>query len=73
MRHDVEAVWKPWQTELFRNQKQIEEEALKFYEPDHPDKTIRFLTDYTNDWGYKVVKKAWELGDFLWTKYDELF
>jgi dipeptidase len=73
MKHDVEAVWKPWQTELFRNQKQIEKEALNLYKPDNPDKTIRFLTDYTNDWGYKVVKKAWELGDFLWTKYDELF
>lgn len=73
MRYDVEAVWNPWQKELFMNQKNIEEEALKLYEPGKPDKTITFLTDYTNKWGHKVVNKAWELGDFLWTKYDELF
>jgi dipeptidase len=73
MRHDVEDVWDPWQQELFLKQKQIEEEALKLYRPDKPDKTIGLLTNYTNEWGYKVVKKAWELGDFLWTKYDELF
>ncbi|KPK85164.1 MAG: peptidase C69 [Bacteroides sp. SM23_62_1] len=73
MRYDVDAVWNPWQQELFRNQKQIEEEALELYKPDKPDKTIQLLTDYTNNWGNKVVCKAWELGDFLWTKYDELF
>jgi len=31
------------------------------------------LTGYTNKWGTRVVDKAWELGDFMWTKYDELF
>jgi len=73
MRHDVDEVWEPWQQELFQNQKYVEEQALKIYSMDNPDETIKFLTDYTNEWGYKVVKKAWELGDFLWTKYDELF
>ena len=73
MRHDVDSVWNPWQEELFMNQEKIEKEALKLYKPDHPDKTIRLLTDYTSECGYKVVRKAWELGDFLWTRYDELF
>ena len=36
-------------------------------------KAREYLTDYTNLWGEKVVNKAWELGDFLWTKYDEKF
>jgi dipeptidase len=73
MRHDVDAVWIPWQKELFSNQAEIEEQALNIYKPGKPEKTIKFLTDYTNEWGSKVVKKAWELGDFLWTKYDEKF
>lgn len=70
MRHDVDAVWNPWQKELIDNQKKIEEEALQIK---HKKKQIEFLTKYTNEWGEKVVKKAWDLGDFLWTKYDELF
>ena len=36
-------------------------------------KAIEYLTNYTIDWGEKVVKKAWELGDLLWTRYDEKF
>jgi dipeptidase len=73
MRHDVNAVWEPWQNELFRNQAIIEQQALSLYKPGKTEKTISLLTNYTNEWGNKVVKKAWELGDFLWTKYDELF
>ncbi len=73
MRHDVDAVWLPWQQELLDNQQAIEAEALKLYEKDKPEKTIEFLTGYSNKWGVRVVDKAWELGDFMWTKYDELF
>ena len=72
MRHDVDAIWKPMQKELFNNQQKIEREALKLYKKD-PEKAAEFLTEYTNKWGKKVVKEAWILGDFLWTKYDELF
>jgi len=25
------------------------------------------------EWGEKVVQKAWDLGDMLWTRYDEKF
>ena len=70
MRHDVDAVWIPWQSELFEKQASIEEQALAMKSK---KKRIDFLTNYTNDWGNKVVDKAWELGDFLWTKYDEKF
>ncbi|MBN2172701.1 MAG: C69 family dipeptidase [Bacteroidales bacterium] len=73
MRHDLDAVWVPWQKELFDNQRKIETMALEMFEADNPQKTIDFLTGYTDEWGNKVVKKAWELGDFLWTKYDEKF
>lgn len=73
MRHDLDAVWIPWQTELFEKQKEIEAKALEMYEADNPQKTIDYLNGYTDEWGNKVVNKAWDLGDFLWTKYDEKF
>lgn len=72
MRHDVTAVWKPMQMELFDNQKITEDKALELLKNDR-QKAIKHLTDYSVFWGNKVVEKAWELGDFLWTKYDEKF
>ena len=73
MRHDVDAVWLPWQQELLDNQRVIEAEAMRLYENGNPERTIEFLTGYTGKWGSRVVDKAWDLGDILWTKYDELF
>jgi hypothetical protein len=49
-----------------------ESEALKLYKK-KPKKAIEFLTNYTINWGDEVVKEAWKLGDYLWTKYDEKF
>ncbi len=73
MRHDVDKVWNVWQIDLFEEQAIIEKKAFDAYNPDKPKETIKLLTNYTLDWGNKVVNKAWELGDFLWTKYDEKF
>lgn len=73
MRHDVTAVWGPWQQEMFTNQQKVEEKAMELYDSKNPGKTIEYLTGYTNEWGSKVVEEAWRLGDFLWTKYDEKF
>ena len=70
MRHDVDAVWNPMQDELLKNQKKFEDKVLNFKSISDQNKS---LTEYTNEWGNKVVDKAWELGDFLWTKYDEKF
>ena len=70
----VEAVWIPWQKELFDNQKNIEAEAKALMDKKNGRKeAIAKLTEYSNMWGQKVVDKAWKLGDFLWTKYDEKF
>lgn len=69
MRHDVDAVWVPMQKELFEKQADIEKQAAAMSETERRE----FLTKYTMEWGEKVVDKAWELGDFLWTKYDEKF
>ena len=73
MRHDVDAVWIPWQQEIFDLQKEVDKKAIELYKPKDSSKTIEYLTGHTNEWGNKVVDKAWELGDYLWTKYDEKF
>jgi dipeptidase len=73
MRQDLDEVWVPWQKELLENQQTVEAEALSLYKKGNPEKTVDYLTSYTGLWGNKVVEKAWDLGDFLWTKYDELF
>jgi dipeptidase len=73
MRHDVDSVWMPWQAELLKNQDIVEKKAMELYHADGPGSAIRFLTGYTMEWGEKVVQKAWDLGDHLWTRYDELF
>ncbi|MCD6440609.1 MAG: C69 family dipeptidase [Candidatus Marinimicrobia bacterium] len=70
MHKDVWAVWKPMQQELFVDQEKVESEALKLLKK-NPRKARQYLTDYSIYWGNKVVRRAWKLGDELWTKYDE--
>ncbi|MFZ0391278.1 MAG: C69 family dipeptidase [Calditrichia bacterium] len=72
MRHDVDAVWNPWQQEMFANQEKVDREAAALYKK-NPQKAVRYLTDYSNQWGRRVVNRAWRLGDELWTRYDEKF
>ena len=70
MRHDVRDAWDPLQKQLFEQQQKIEKKALRM---EDREKRIEYLNDYSNQWAKKVVKKAWSLGDMLWTKYDEEF
>ncbi len=73
MRHDVNGVWDVWQMELLEAQEPFEEKVLEQYRTGKKEESVRTLTEYTLQWGDKVVSKAWELGDMLWTKYDEKF
>ena len=73
MRHDVNGVWNAWQDELLAAQGPFEEQVLELYRQGKKEETIQSLTAYTLEWGNKVVRKAWDLGDMLWTKYDEKF
>jgi len=73
MRHDVNGVWDVWQMELLEAQEPFEEKVLEQYRAGKREESVRTLTEYTLQWGDKVVSKAWELGDMLWTKYDEKF
>jgi len=70
MRHNVDAVFVPMQKELFKNQAAFEKEALEL---SNPKKRKKILTEYTMEHAEQAVKKAWKLGDDIWTKYDELF
>ncbi|MCK5146526.1 C69 family dipeptidase [bacterium] len=72
MRKDLEATWQPMQIELFQLQENFDARALELYKED-PLRTREYLTGIASYWGDKVVKQAWDLGDFLWTKYDEKF
>lgn len=72
MRHDVSDVWGPMQKELFDNQSAFETETFELFKKDQ-QQAIKKLTGYSIYWGDKVAMRAWELGDFLWTKYDEKF
>jgi dipeptidase len=69
MRHDVDSVMIPLQQEIFESQRHAEKEAMSM----RTKHTIDHLTRYTGEWGNRVVKEAWDLGDFLWTKYEEKF
>jgi len=73
MRYDVNEVWDSWQEELFRGQVAFEAKALELYNNGEKDELVNYLTGHTIEWGEKVVAKAWDLGDMLWTRYDEKF
>ncbi len=73
MRHDVNRVWDEWQKELFKKQPELEARALELYEQKKYRELNELLTGYTMEWGNKAVHKAWDLGDMLWTRYDEKF
>jgi len=73
MRYDVMDVWNPLQKELLVNQSEIEKKAQLLYQQGKFEEMEELLTNYTISWGDRVVEKAWDLGDYLWTKYDEKF
>lgn len=73
MRKDVSDVWKPMQLNLFKQQADIENRAADLLKSGKKKEAKALLTGYTMEWGNKVVNEAWDLGDHLWTKYDELW
>ena len=70
MRKDVTTVWKPMQNQLLADQPKIEQEAVSLLKK-NPSEARKYLTNYTVQWGEKVIERAWRLGDEIWTKYDE--
>ena len=70
MRKDLEQVWEPMQKEVFRETGELE---MRLAGVKNKKDRAELLTALTMKWGETVVSKAWKLGDFLWTKYDEKF
>ncbi len=70
MRHDLDDAFLPMQKSVFQEYKQLESSITDLK---GDKKRGEVLTGFTLEWGGKVVDKAWKLGDFLWTKYDEKF
>jgi len=73
MHKDVDQVWGPMQEEIFQKQPEIDKKAASMIKSGNQQEAEKYLTDYTIQWGNKVVDKAIELSEMLWTKYDEKF
>jgi dipeptidase len=65
---DVRTVRDPFETEMFSNQKQIEDEAMNLYKKD-PKLAREFLTNYSNGKMNKVTEMFLNLRDQIITKY----
>jgi dipeptidase len=65
---DVKAVRDPFETEMFTNQKQLEEDALALYTKD-PAMARKFLTDFTNSKMNRVTEMFLDLRDQIITRY----
>jgi dipeptidase len=72
MHKDVDAKWNPIQKKFINEIPEIDKKAMELYQK-KPKKAIEFLTEYSNKQGSMVMKDAIELGNYLWTKYDEKF
>ncbi len=70
MRNDVAAVRNPLQEKYLAAQQGISDDACKLLQED-PAKGRAFLTDVTARACEEATNAYWNLGDLLWTKYDE--
>lgn len=70
MRKDVAEVRDPMQRQFLANQKSVDEHAVKLLETD-PAAARAFLTETTAAACQRATEAYWNLGDLLWTKYDE--
>ncbi len=70
MRNDVGAVRDPLQEKFLAGQKETDEHAVRLFK-ESPAKARDYLTERTRDACREVTEAYWNLGDLLWTKYDE--
>ena len=70
MRNDVAAVRNPLQEKLLAGRKEIEAKACELLSED-PAKAREFLTKKTCENCREATQAYWNLGDLLWSKYDE--
>jgi len=60
------------QQEIFATRQAFEQQVVELLAAD-PARAKELMTRHCIEWGDKVVARAWQLGDALWTKYDEKF
>lgn len=72
MRKEVSRVREHLQTQIFEAQKKVEQTAAALH-AESPEKAARYLTRYLHQTSATVVQAYWNLGDLLWTKYDEMW
>ena len=72
MRKDVAAVRDPLQEKFLAAQAEVAETAVKFLNED-ADKARQYLTRVTFEACEEATQAYWNLGDLLWTKYDEVW
>ncbi|MBN2022028.1 MAG: C69 family dipeptidase [Pirellulales bacterium] len=72
MRRDVAAVRDPLQEKYLQMQPEIAQTAAKLHAED-PAKARAYLTRITRDACRETTDAYWNLGDLLWTKYDEMW
>ncbi len=70
MRHDVAAVRDPLQRKFLAAQREVTAKARDLYAED-PAKARAYLTGVSRTACQEAVDAYWDLGDALWTKYDE--
>ena len=70
MRTDVAAVREPLQEKLLTAQEETAEKA-KALSSQNPAKAKSYLTETTKQACFEATQAYWNLGDLLWTKYDE--
>lgn len=70
MRRDVAAVRDPMQEKFFANQEEVAATAGKLF-AQNPAKARAYLTNESRKACLEAVEAYWNLGDSLWTKYDE--
>jgi len=69
---DIAAVWQPMEERLFAQQDSVEAKAVALYK-ENPKKARKFLTEYSHDAANEAVEAYWQLGDDLWSKYNDYF
>jgi dipeptidase len=67
---DVATVREPLQEKFLSAQKDVIEEAKKLHATD-PERARAYLTHVTRKACTEATEAYWNLGDMLWTKYDE--
>ena len=72
MRKDIEKVWMEIEEKAYKDQKSIEEEALRLFKQS-PKNARKYLTKYCLEVANNAVRSYWKLGDDLWGRYTNSF